>query len=326
MVPGIDPKVDIVFKRLFGTEANADLLIDLLNAVLAFPPAGVVTAVEILNPFHDKEALDDKLSILDIKARDASGRQFNVEMQVLPYAAYPQRIVYYLTKFHQQQLREGEPYGSLAPSYSISFLNHVLVPERSRWHWRFQLRDPREPDVLFSDQLELHIVELPKFNRSATELTTGCERWSYFLRHGDELDTERLPEPLQTPTIQKAMEVLRMLTQSELEREKYEARLKYQRDELSRRHEAEQLEKRIQEAEQRVREAEQRVREGEQRVQEAEQRAQEAEQRGELLGFVQSHERILKVEPTPKATLQAMTLEQLQQLVEQLKARLSEHA
>ena len=172
-----------------------------------------------------EDALDDKLSILDIKARDAAGRQFNVEMQVLPYAAYPQRIVFYLTKLHQQQLREGEPYGDLAPSYSISFLNHVLYPQRSRWHWRFQLRDQDEPAVLFTDQLELHIVELPKFTRPATELTTGCERWSYFLRHGDELDTERLPEPLQTPTIRKAMEVLRMLTQSELEREKYEARL-----------------------------------------------------------------------------------------------------
>src|ERR1700693_1619500 len=31
MVPGIDPKVDIVFKRLFGIEGNADLLIDLLR-------------------------------------------------------------------------------------------------------------------------------------------------------------------------------------------------------------------------------------------------------------------------------------------------------
>jgi predicted transposase/invertase (TIGR01784 family) len=297
--------------------------------VLAFPPAGVVTAVEILNPFHDKEALDDKLSILDIKARDAAGRQFNVEMQVLPYAAYPQRIVFYLTKLHQQQLREGEPYGDLAPSYSISFLNHVLVAERSRWHWRFQLRDPREPDVLFSDQLELHIVELPKFNRSATELTTGCERWSYFLRHGDELDTERLPEPLQTPTIRKAMEVLRMLTQSELEREKYEARLKYQRDELSRRLEAEQRDKRIQEAEQRVREGEQRVREaelrvreGEQRVREGEQRLHEVGQRGELLGRVRLTERLLKQEPIPKETLQAMTSEQLQELAERLEAQL----
>ena len=108
MVPGIDPKVDIIFKRLFGTAPNADLLIDLLNAVLAFPPASKVTAVEIRNPFNDKEALDDKLSILDIKARDAMGRQFNVEMQVLPHIAYPQRIVYYLTKLHQQQLHEGE--------------------------------------------------------------------------------------------------------------------------------------------------------------------------------------------------------------------------
>ena len=187
----------------------------------------------------------------------------------------------------------------------------------------FSVARPGEPEVLFSDQLELHIVELPKFTRTATELTTGCERWSYFLRHGDELDTERLPEPLQTPTIQKAMEVLRMLTQSELEREKYEARLKYQRDELSRRLENEQLEKRNQEAEQRVREAEQRVREGEQRVREAEQRA---EQRGELLGRVRLAQRLLKQEPIPQVTLQAMTSEQLQELAEELKAQLSGHA
>ena len=289
MVPGIDPKVDIVFKRLFGTEPNADLLIELLNGVLAFPPSRAVTAVEIQNPFHEQEALDDKLSILDIKARDAAGRHFNVEMQVLPYAAYPQRIVYYLTKLHQQQLREGEPYSGLAPSYSISFLNHVLYPERPRWHWRFQLRDPDEPDVLFTDQLELHIVELPKFNRPPTELTTACERWSYFLRYGDELDTERLPEPLQTATIQKALEVLRMLTQSELEREKYEARLKYQRDEASRLHDA--------------------------RI--------EGKELGVLIGRVQSYEEMLQAEPTPEAILHALTLEQLRQIVEQLKARLA---
>lgn len=300
MVPGIDPKVDIVFKRLFGAEPNADLLIDLLNAVLGFPPTGAVTSVEILNPFHEKEALDDKLSILDIKARDATGRQYNVEMQVLPYAAYPQRIVYYLAKFHQQQLHEGEPYGDLAPSYSISFLNHVLYPERSRWHWRFQLRDPDEPAVLFSDQLEMHLVELPKFNRKATELTTACERWSYFLQHGDELDTDRLPEPLQVPVIRKAMEVLRMLTQSELEREKYEARLKYQRDELSRLHEAD--------------------REGERRG------VQIGVQIGEMLGRVQLAERLLKKDPTPKETLEAMTSEQLQDLAEGLEKQLTGQA
>jgi PD-(D/E)XK nuclease family transposase len=36
--PGIDPKIDYVFKRLFGDEGRARLLIDLLNAVLDLPP------------------------------------------------------------------------------------------------------------------------------------------------------------------------------------------------------------------------------------------------------------------------------------------------
>ena len=115
-----------------------------------------------------------------------------------------------------------------------------------------------------------------------------------------------------------------MLTQSELEREKYEARLKYQRDELSRRLENEQLEKRIQEGMQLVREAEQRVHDAEQRgIQLGEQRGiQLGEQRGELLGRVRLAERLLKQEPIPKETLQAMTSEQLQELAERLEAQL----
>jgi hypothetical protein len=61
-------------------------------------------------PFNPKETLDDKLSILDIKARDQSGRQFNVEMQMLTYRYYEKRILYYGCKLHQQQLHEGDDY------------------------------------------------------------------------------------------------------------------------------------------------------------------------------------------------------------------------
>ena len=51
--------------------------------------------LELLNPFNDKDRLDDKLSILDIKARDQAGRQFNVEMQMLAFRYYEKRILYY---------------------------------------------------------------------------------------------------------------------------------------------------------------------------------------------------------------------------------------
>ena len=36
-----------------------------------------------INPFNEKDAFDDKLSILDIKVRDQRGRQYEIEFGVL---------------------------------------------------------------------------------------------------------------------------------------------------------------------------------------------------------------------------------------------------
>ena len=47
--------------------------------------------VELLNPYSEKMTLDDKVSILDIKARDDQGRLYNLEMQMLATAALVQR-------------------------------------------------------------------------------------------------------------------------------------------------------------------------------------------------------------------------------------------
>jgi predicted transposase/invertase (TIGR01784 family) len=67
MILGIDPKVDYAFKYLLGRDSTRAILIDVLNKVLE-PPAGrEIVDVELLNPFNLQEALDDKLSILDIK-------------------------------------------------------------------------------------------------------------------------------------------------------------------------------------------------------------------------------------------------------------------
>ena len=80
MAGGIDPKVDLVFKKLFGSVENKALLISLLRAVLPDSPAvpDPIADVEIMNPYNDQETLDEKLSILDVKARDQSGRQYNI--------------------------------------------------------------------------------------------------------------------------------------------------------------------------------------------------------------------------------------------------------
>ena len=102
---GIDPMVDYVFKRLFGDPANADLLIHLLNAVLKL--LRPIVEVQILNPFNEKDFAEDKLSVLDIKARDAGRAWFNIEMQSRAVGWLRQRMVYYNASLFVDQLREG---------------------------------------------------------------------------------------------------------------------------------------------------------------------------------------------------------------------------
>src|SRR5229473_2047717 len=107
MILNVDPKVDYAFKHVFGRRETQRILIDVINSVLNPPPTHRICDLDLQNPFNPKEALDDKLSILDIKARDQSGRQFNVEMQMLAFRYYEKRILYYWSKLHPQQLHEG---------------------------------------------------------------------------------------------------------------------------------------------------------------------------------------------------------------------------
>ncbi len=66
----ISPQIDYIFKALLGAEVNRNLLVHFLNAIIGSELATPLTTVDIMNPYNDKEYLDDKLSIVDVKARE----------------------------------------------------------------------------------------------------------------------------------------------------------------------------------------------------------------------------------------------------------------
>jgi predicted transposase/invertase (TIGR01784 family) len=134
MATGIDPKVDYVFKRLFGDEDNALLLVDLLNAILNFLPGKMVRRVTILNPFVTSEYAEGKVPILDVRARDDPGRQFLLEMQMFVRAGFSKRLLYYWAGGHGEQLLKGDRYEMLHPTYSICFVNETLLPDAAYHH------------------------------------------------------------------------------------------------------------------------------------------------------------------------------------------------
>ena len=78
-----------------------NLLVHFLNAVLVDDLASPITEAEILNPYNDKEFLDDKLSVVDVKAKDGEGRLYQIEIQLLAYRHLPERMVLHLVRHHQ---------------------------------------------------------------------------------------------------------------------------------------------------------------------------------------------------------------------------------
>ena len=221
----IDPKIDCVFKALLGSVENRNLLAHFLNAILASDLRAPITQVDILNPYNDKEFLDDKLSIVDVKARDASEQIYQIEIQLLVYGHLSARILYTWADIYSQQLQSGNDYRLLKPTYSIWLLAENLIPDDGDYLHAYQLRDAKGRTLL--DHGGIWLLELDKFSTQTVE--NEQQRWLQFFKAGEQLDDATLPDWMTTPEMRQAMTTLRQFSEKERNYHEYQARQNYLR-------------------------------------------------------------------------------------------------
>jgi len=216
------PKIDLVFRKLFGSEENKDLLISLINAVVQ--PIVPIVDVVIRNPFNLAAYQGAKESILDIKAQDQDGLWYDVEMQILEHIFYGKRAVYYAARTFADQLPSGVDYAGLNTTIGIHFLDFDYFPD-DRVVRHFAFRDMQTGE--YSEELgclQLYFVEMGKFHKDWSELRTLLDRWIAFLLRAQELDRENLPEPIRSDTaLTKAFGELERMSADPALRDAYEA-------------------------------------------------------------------------------------------------------
>lgn len=228
----INPRVDIAFKKIFGVEENKDLLISLINSIVG--PEDQVSEVTLLNPYNEKSFLRDKLSILDIKAKNTEGKRFNIEMQITDTADYDKRAMYYWAKIYTEQLKVSENYTKLEKAIGIHILNFTSIPELDKYHNVFHITEKDTGYSYFKD-LELHTIELTKFIDNtdenlleiAAKVNNALDIWSAFLMRNDLLNPDNLPQELDDKNLKKAINVLNVMNFSDEEREVYEDKRKW---------------------------------------------------------------------------------------------------
>ena len=206
----LTPKLDYIFKKLLTGDTG--VLTDLLNAVLGLPKGRRIRSVRVKNPVVLPEEITKKYIIPDIPAVDESGRSYEIEMQVRRTEAYPKRALYYLSRIYAGQSDSGEDYEKLKPVIGIHFLDYEMFPDNEDFRFRFEMRDIRHPGLSLTDDMTLHIFELPKFERimKTGQMKDALGEWLHFFNHAHEED-KTMRTAYKNPAIHKAFGILETL-------------------------------------------------------------------------------------------------------------------
>ena len=260
----VSPRVDCVFKELMRRPA---ILLDVLNAVLdATPP---IVAVALKEAVHLPDFVGDDYTAVDVKATDAAGRIYEIEMQTWNETALKERMLYCWADLYEEQLVKGQGYEELNPVIAIWFLDRNIFRDAPRCHHRLRVCDPRPPDVGLTDHLEIHTLELQKWRMGWGPASPNLTRWLRFLSEAEQWS--EVPSDLATPALEEAMDVLTEFHDNAEWQHAYRTRLDAQRRRITAEREALRLEEERQRAEEKSKRAE----EERQRAEEERQRAEE---------------------------------------------------
>jgi hypothetical protein len=129
----LDPKNDVVFKKIFGEYPL--LLKDFLNALLPLPDDGQIIELSHLQLEQvPVMPLSYRRGIVDVKCIDQQGRTFIVEMQMFWTTVFRQRMLFNASQAYVQQLAPGQDFRLLQPVNSLGLINDVFDPDGDWYH------------------------------------------------------------------------------------------------------------------------------------------------------------------------------------------------
>ena len=219
---------DYVFKRTFTRDDPNGILRDFLESVLKIK----LRNVQVLNAEIPKDILDERGSVLDIRAELDNTKIVDIEMQVKDQGNISKRSTVYMSKNIATQIKTSEDYQGLKPSIVINILNFNRYKRNSYHsiaHMKFEKTRKeeyvdlgyKEEEQLATDVLEMHFIELPKFIKKNPEIKTKLDEWLWLIAgREDKIEMSKLDNP----EVKKAMKLVDEIMADPKEREIIEAR------------------------------------------------------------------------------------------------------
>ena len=233
MAKYLDIFTDYGFKKIFGEEANKDILIDFLNALL--PISSPIANLTFKNTEKLGRMPVDRKAIYDIFCENERGEKFIVELQKNKQDYFKERTIYYSTFPISEQAQKGKWLFDLKAVYCIGLLDfkfsdYANANEKREVVHRITLKDQNGRQ--FYDKLTYIYLEMPNFKKTVKQLETRLDKWLYFIKNLEDFQT--IPKIFKNEVVfVEAMEKAELSKLNDRDRFLYEASLKVYRDSIA---------------------------------------------------------------------------------------------
>lgn len=175
------------------------------------------------NTILEKDLFDDKVGVLDIKAKIDNCINCDIEMQVVDKNDIERRIVFYWSRSYSRSIKAGKDYSELEKTIVILITDYELdsLKKIPKYQTKWQIREEQYHQIILTDVMELYIIELPKFIKYKENNRKQMNSWVKFIENPEVVKMDENEE------VKKAQKELEKISGDEHERYLSELREKY---------------------------------------------------------------------------------------------------
>lgn len=221
----------MVFQALFGEKGSEKILGGLLSNILGQKVENI--SLES-NQNLAGEIPEQKRGILDLRAKIGKDTNVNIEVQMVDPHNMFKRMLWYWSRIYGIQIKSGESYSKLKKTISILIANYDIeeLDYFEDAHTLWQMLEKRNQEIKIFEDIEIHILEMPKIKKYKKATEKGLNEWLEFL-YNPESEEAKMGKK-NNEELQEAYKRLEYISQDEELRRKADRELMAILDENSR--------------------------------------------------------------------------------------------
>ncbi len=169
-------KSNFVLRKVLNSKNSLDIIRDFIESILNIK----IISIKLNSYLKNKEKClpaEENFGIADVRIKTHSGEEFNIGIQFIDGMYVQNKMFLYYAQIHSNQLEYVEN-KKMVKTITINILDYEYF-NNLPYHQKILIQDRKKSK---EGEIELHIIELPKFEIKSPNNLTDKEEWLLYFK------------------------------------------------------------------------------------------------------------------------------------------------